>query len=266
FFDLLGVRAQLGRSLLPNETWSSTGLAHTIVISDRFWRQRFAADPRIVGRTVRIDGQPNEIVGVAPAGFSFPSEGIDIWQPTAWTPDTRGQDFFRRAHFLRAIARLSPGASLATADAELQTVAGRLKLLYPGTNKYMVAGLTSLHKFLVGATRLPLLVRLAAVALLLLIACANVGNLLLVQAAGREREAALRLALGAGRARLVRQGLTESLVLSTIGGACGLALGWAGTRALVRLQPRDMLRVHDFGVDRSVIVYLLAITVISALI
>src|SRR5205814_7440818 len=92
------------------------------------------------------------------------------------------------------------------------------------------------------------------------------GNLLLVQAAGREREAALRLALGAGRARLVRQGLTESLVLSAIGGAVGLALGWAGTRALVRLQPQGMLRVHDFGVDRSVLVYLVAITVISALI
>ena len=265
FFDLLGVRAQLGRSLLPNETWSSTGLAHTIVISDRFWRQRFAADPRIVGRTVRIDGQPNEIVGVAPAGFSFPSEGIDIWQPTAWTPDTRGQDFFRRAHFLRAIARLSPGASLATADAELQTVAGRLKLLYPGTNKYMGAGLTSLHKFLVGDTRLPLLVLLAAVALLLLIACANVGNLLLVRAAGREREAALRLTLGAGRARLVRQALTESLVLSVLGGVAGVALGVAGTHILEALQPAGMLRVSHFVVDWTVLAYVLAIVAGSGL-
>src|SRR5262249_38906215 len=154
--------------------------------------------------------------------------------------------FFRRAHWLRVIARLQPGVSAEAAGAELHAVAQRLKARYPETNKFMDAGLTPLHRFLVGDTRLPPLVLLAAVGLLLVISCANVGNLLLVRALGREREAALRLTLGAGRARLVRQALTESLVLAAVGGLAGLALGWAGTRALEVLQPAGMLRVSHF--------------------
>jgi predicted permease len=130
----------------------------------------------------------------------------------------------------------------------------------------MGASMTPLHEFLVGDTRLPLLVLLTSVAFLLLIACANVGNLLLVQASGRQREAALRLALGAGRSRLVRQSLTESLMLSALGGAIGLALGVVGTRALVALQPRGMLRVSEFGVDRPVLFYVVLITLASSLV
>src|SRR5205814_76298 len=129
----------------------------------------------------------------------------------------------------------------------------------------MGAMMRPLHDYLVGDTRLPLLVLLTSVALLLLIACANVGNLLLVQAAGREREVALRLALGAGRGRLIRQALTESLVLSLVGGVCGLGVGWAATRALVRLQPDGMLRVRDFGVDGTVLAFILGITMVSGL-
>ena len=248
-FDLLGIRMQLGRALMPDETWSANGTAHTAVISDGFWRDRFGADPRIIGRSLRIDGQPMQIVGVAPAGFSFPVEGVDIWQPMAWKPELRDQVSFRRAHFVRAIARLAPGVSLETADVQLQTVAARLKQQYPATNKYMGAGLTPLHQFLVGDTRLPLFVLLAAVGLLLLIACANVGNLLLVRAVGRAREAALRLTLGAGRRRLAKQALTESLVLSMLGGIAGVALGVAGTRALEALLPGGMLRSSHFSVD-----------------
>lgn len=265
FFDVLGVRAQLGRTLQPNETWSADGVARTAVISDRFWRAQFGADPRAVGRTIRVDGQQLQIVGVAPSGFSFPVEGIDIWLPRAWKPDIRAKDFFRRAHFMRAVARLAPGASLETADAQLQAVAGRLKQQYPATNKYMGAGLTPLHRFLVGDTRLPLLVLLAAVGLLLLIACANVGNLLLVRAVGREREAALRLTLGAGRRRLAKQALTESLVLSVLGGVAGIALGVVGTRVLEALQPPGMLRVSHFAVDWTVLGYVLIIVAGSGL-
>src|SRR5207253_10525942 len=127
-------------------------------------------------------------------------------------------------------ARLAPGTSIETATTQLHAVAGRLKQQYPATNKYMDAGLTPLHRFLVGDTRLPLFVLLASVGLLLLIACANVGNLLLVRAVGREREAALRLTLGAGRRRVAKQALTESLVLSALGGIAGGALGVSGTR------------------------------------
>ena len=265
FFDVLGVRAQLGRALVPDETWAADGVVRTTVISDRFWREEFGADPRAVGRTIRVDGQQLQIVGVAPSGFSFPVEGIDLWLPRAWKPDIRSQIFFRRAHFMRAVARLAPGTSLETADAQLQAVAGRLKQQYPATNKYMGAGLTPLHRFLVGDTRLPLLVLLAAVGLLLLISCANVGNLLLVRAVGREREAALRLTLGAGRRRLAKQALTESLVLSVLGGVAGIVLGVVGTRALEALQPPGMLRVSHFAVDWTVLGYVLVIVAGSGL-
>ncbi|HKW12295.1 MAG TPA: ABC transporter permease, partial [Gemmatimonadaceae bacterium] len=265
FFDLLGVRMQLGRALEPDETWSPSGVAHTAVISNRLWRERFSSDPHIVGRSLRIDGQPTEIVGVAPAGFSFPVDGVDFWQPMAWKPEFRGQVFFRRAHFVRAIARLEAGATLESADAQLQTVVARLKQQYPATNKFMGAGLTPLHRFLVGDTRLPLLVLLAAVALLLLISCANVGNLLLVRAVGREREAALRLTLGAGRGRLTKQALTESLVLSVLGGGAGVALGIAGTRVLESILPAGMLQSAHFDVDWTVLGYVIAIVLGSGL-
>ena len=264
FFSTFGVHAALGRAFNDNDTWKSG--AHVIVLSDRGWRDHFGADPAIVGKSATIDGKTFEIVGVMLPTFAYPREEVDCWQSIEWDRSKMGDVSFRRAHYIRAVARLKPGATQQHAAAELQAVVDRLKREYPATNKVMGAAMMPLHDFLVGDTRLPLLILLTSVAFLLLIACANVGNLLLVQAAGREREAALRLALGAGRARLIRQGLTESLMLSSVGGLCGLAVGWAGTRALVRLQPRGMLRVHDFGVDGSVLVYLVAITVISALI
>ena len=265
FFDVLGVRPQLGRTLLPNETWSADGRPRTVVISDRLWRTQFGADPGMVGRSVTVDGQSLQVVGVAPAGFSFPGEGVDVWIPRGWKPEIRSQDFFRRAHFMRAVARLTPGVTLESAGAELRAAAARLTQQYPETNKYMGAGLTSLQEFLVGDTRLPLLVLLFAVGLLLLIACANVGNLLLVRAVGREREAAVRLTLGAGKQRLAKQALTESLVLSLLGGITGVALGIGGTRALEALQPARMLRVSHFAVDWPVLAYVLAIVLGSGL-
>lgn len=265
FFAVLGVKAQLGRTFAPNEEWTTDGVAHTVVLSDRFWRDQFGADPRIVGRSIRVDGQSRQVVGVTPPGFSFPVEGIDVWLPQAWQPSDRAQDWFRRAHFLRAVARLAPGASLETARAQLHAVAGRLQQQYPAINKNMGAGLTPLHRFLVGDTRLPLIVLLAAVALLLLIACANVGNLLLVRAAGREREVALRLTLGASRRRLAKQALTESLLLSFLGGVAGIALGAFGTRVLEALQPPGMLRVSHFALDWPVIGYVVMLVAGSGL-
>jgi len=263
FFQTLGVRAALGRTFHDEETWQSA--ARVAVLSDRAWRERFGGDTSIVGTSVTLFGRPTQIVGVMPPGFAFPDAAVDVWLPTAWNPASRDSTFFRRAHWLRVVARLRPGASVPHADAQLQTVVNRLKGEYPATNRYMGATMVPLQDFLIGDSRLPLLVLLTSVAFLLLIACANVGNLLLVQAAGRERETALRLALGAGRSRLVRQALAESAVLATMGGALGLALGWAGTRWLVRLQPKGMLRVTDFGVDPAVLVYVVAISVASAL-
>jgi len=252
FFSTLGVRPALGRAFTFDETFSSA--THVAVLSDKAWHERFGGDSSIVGKSVTLNGKSVQIIGVMPAGFAYPVQDVDLWRTFEWTPEFRNSVAFRRAHGPRAVARLKAGVSIAHADAQLQAVVERLKREYPATNKYMGASMVPLHDFLIGDTRLPLLVLLTSVAFLLLIACANVGNLLLVQATGRQREAALRLALGAGRARLVRQALTESSVLSLIGGVCGLALGWAGTRALVRLQPADMLRVRDFGVDLPVLV------------
>lgn len=264
FFSTLGVRPQLGRTLRDQESWRNG--THVAVLSDRAWREHFRGDTSIIGKMITLDGRTTQIVGVAPPSFSFPVEGVDLWRSVEWAPDDRDNVSFRRAHWLRVVARLRPGVTRAHADAQLQSVVERLKREYPATNKYMGAAMMPLHDYLVGDTRLPLLILLTSVGFLLLIACANVGNLLLVQAAGRERESALRLALGAGRARLVRQALTESGVLSAAGGLCGLAVGWAGTRALVRLQPPQMLRVHDFGVERTVLLYVLVITALSAFI
>jgi predicted permease len=263
FFSVLQARAALGRTFTDAETWR-TGQS-VAVLSHRLWRDRFRSDPGVVGRTIQLDGNPVQVVGVMPAGFAFPNEKVDLWQPWAWNPNNRQQVFFRRAHWLNVIARVKPGITQETANAQLQAVVKRLQRDYPVTNSLMGAGMTPLHEFLVGDTRLPLLVLLSAVGLLLLIACANVGNLMLVKASGREREAALRLALGAGRRRLVRQALTESLVTSMLGGAAGVALGWWGTRALQALQPAGMLRVSQFEFDWVVLAYVLAITTVSGL-
>jgi predicted permease len=263
FFSVLGVRAALGRTFTDAETWR-TG-QNVTVLSHRLWRDRFGSDPKVIGRTIQLDGNPVQIVGVMPAGFAFPSEATDLWQPWGWNPQTRQQTFFRRAHWLSVIARVKPGVSQEAANTQLQSVVARLQRDYPATNTRMGAGITPLHEFLVGDTRLPLLVLLGSVGLLLLIACANVGNLMLVKASGREREAALRLALGAGRTRLIRQALTESLVTSLLGGLAGLTLGWWGTRALQALQPAGMLRVSELEFDWVVLAYVLAITTVSGL-
>jgi putative ABC transport system permease protein len=233
------------------------------MISDRVWRTQFGADPNVVKQTVQLNARSFQVVGVMPAGFRFPGMDADVWTTTGWSADQRTQVSFRRGHYLRAIARLKPGVSLDGANAQLQVVVNRLKRDYPATNRVMGAGMTPLQDFLVGNTRQPLLVLMGSVALLLLIACANVGNLLLIQTAGRGREAALRLALGAGRVRLLRQALTESLVLSVFGGAAGLALGWWGTRALGAMQPAGMLPVAEIGVSWSVVGYVIAITTAS---
>ena len=266
-FSVLGVHAAMGRTFGFDDSWHDPkSKAHVIVLSDKGWRTHFGADPRVVGKSAVIDGQTSEIVGVMPPSFAFPQDNVDLWSTFEWDPAHTADVSFRRAHYVRAVALLRAGASEVEANGQLQSVVARLKHDFPATNKVMGALMLPMHDFLVGDTRLPLLVLLTSVGFLLLIACANVGNLLLVQSAGREREAALRLALGAGRARLVRQALTESLVLAVIGGLCGLAAGWAGTRAFVRLQPRGLLRVSEFGVDHTVLGYVVATTVLSALI
>ena len=263
FFSVLGVHPEMGRALRDADTWKTR--TRVVVISDRMWREQFGADPDLVGHTITLNGKRAQVVGIMPASVRFPSENVDAWIPLWLDPASRADVSFRRAHWMRAIARIAPGVSLERANSQLQTIVRRLQLQYPETNRGMGAGMTPLHDFLVRDSRRPLETLLAAVTLLLLIACANVGNLLLVRAAGRERETAMRLALGAGRTRLIRQALTESVTLSLIGGAVGLAIGWWGTRVLIALQPPGMLPAGDVRMDWAVLGYVVAITMLSGI-
>ena len=263
FFRVLGVNPLIGRTLGDEETWSP-GAPRAVMLSYRTWRDVFAGADSLVGRTIQLGGRAVEVAGVLPERFEIPGVDVDVWQPVRWDPAARSAASFRRAHWLKVVGRLKPGVTVEQANSALQSVVVRLQHEYPATNTRMGAGLTPLHEFLVGRTKAPLLVMFGAVAVLLLIACANVANLLLVRAAGREREVALRLALGAGGGRLFRQSLAEIAVLALVGGVAGLALGWWGTRVLVALQPAGMLPVRDVSMSWMVMGYAFAATVLCA--
>lgn len=262
FFSVMGVRAALGRTFTAAETWSDA--EPVVLLSDAAWRTRFGGDEAIIGRQVVLDGGSYRVVGVMPRRFSFPEENLDFWLPTGWDRATIGQDWFRRAHWISPVARLRRGVTPAEAEAELQAVAAQLRREHPVINDQMGAGMTPLQRFLLGETRTQLLVLLGAVLLLLLLACANVGNLLLVKATGRRSELAVRAALGAARGRLVRQVMVESAVLAVAGGALGLALGWVGTRLLERMQPEGLLRITEFSFDLRVGAFALLVSLGSA--
>ncbi len=262
FFDVLGVRPALGTGFTPDDTWDTDG--RKVVLSWDTWTSRFGADPSVVGKTVTLGGREVRVTGVMPQGFDFPG-GVQLWTPYGWDSSNREQTYFRRAHWVWPIARLKPGVTLEEADAQLQNVASRLQAEYPETNADMGAGMTPLHRFLVGDRRTPLLVLLGAVGLLLLIACANVGNLLLVRAQGRARELAVRRALGAGRARLARLVLLESALLATAGGALGFLVGQWGLAALDGMRSLTLPGVAGLAVDGRVALFSVAVVAACAL-
>ena len=262
-FDVLGLPPAAGRTFTDDETWDVG--ERRAMISYGLWQSRFGGDPGIIDRNIDLGGFPVRVVGVAAASFSIPGRQADIFRPMGWQREQESQVSFRRAHWLRAVARLRDGVTTEQANAGLQVVVRRLQQAYPATNTNMGAGFLPLHRYLVGDVRQHLVALQAAVGLLLLIACANVGNLLLVRAADRERESVVRLALGAGRGRLVRQAFTESLVLAALGGVAGIALGWAGTRVLAALQPAGMLPVSGIGINTGVLAFALAIAIGSGL-
>jgi putative ABC transport system permease protein len=264
FFPVLGVPPALGRGFDPDDDWDRG--QQPAILSHRIWQTEFGGDPDIIGKSMSLGGaHPWQIVGVMPEGFTFPLRTTDVWLPYLLDPAMRGRVSFRRAHWMRTVARLAPGVSLAAANAELQTVARRLEVDHPETNTRMGAGITPLHDWVIGDTRRPLVVLLSAAAVLLLIACVNVGNLLLVHALRRSRDVALRFALGATRSRVARQALTEGVVLSLLGGIAGTAVGWAGARALLAMQPAGMLPVSEIGLDVRVLIFAVAITALSGL-
>ena len=247
-------RPVLGRGLQPaDERPDAPAVA---VLSHALWRARYGGDPGIVGHTIALDGRPVTVVGVMPAGLRLTGD-TQLWRPLV--PDET--DRARGAHRLGVIGRLRPGVSLHQAGAEVRAITRRLELQYPEDNAQRSARLTPLRDSIVGDTRPALLVLLGAVALVLLIGCANLASLFLARAASREREMAVRAALGAGRGRLVRHWMAESFLLTAAGAAAGLAVAWLGMKGLMAWAPRTIPRADEVALDLPVLLFMLATSV-----
>jgi putative ABC transport system permease protein len=262
-FSVLGVPPALGRSFLPDE--ERPGAAPVCILSDDLWQRRFGSDPKILGKAVTLNAEMWTVVGVMPAGFRFPQsiDHVDLWVPAMVRSTARTK---RAHHYLGVIARLKPGLSLDRAQAELDSLARRMELQYPETNAGLGIRLVPLRTQITGNIRPALLVLFGATAFVLLIACTNLANLLLVRATVRQAEMSLRLALGASRTRLVRQLLTESALLGLFGGILGLILAFAGTRLLINYSPGNFPATNEIAVDGRVLAFTLGLSVFTAII
>ncbi len=260
-FPMLGVAPIMGRWFAPGE--DTKGADHEVILSARLWKRRFNSDPNILDKTITLNGEAYAIVGIMPADFKF----APFWATHAelWVPNTLGDRIqTREGNSLRIFARLKPGVTVAQAQAEIKTITARLEKLYPGTNRAVVV--TPLRTMVVGNIETPLLIFLGAVGFVLLIACANVAHMLLARSAARQKEIAVRTALGAGRMRLVRQFLTENLLLAAIGGSAGLLLAIWGTRALVALSPANIPRLDSVTIDSRVVLFLIGVTFLTSVV
>ncbi|MCI0387438.1 MAG: ABC transporter permease [Acidobacteria bacterium] len=266
-FTLLGVNPILGRTFTPDD--GKPGQPRVVMLSYGLWQRRFGGDPKIISRKLILGGQETTVIGVLPANFkwhvrkgSMTKKSAELWSPWQVGEDSRQ----RRGRFAMAVARLKPGVTLAQAQTEMNTIGARLEQQYKEFNTNWGVNVVPLRTQFTGEIRLALLILLGAVGFLLLIACANVANLLLARAAARQKEVAVRAALGAGRWRIIRQLLTESVLLAALGGAAGLLLAWWGTGLLVSLSPPELLDLPRVEISTPVLVFTLAVSLLTGII
>ena len=263
FFQTLGTAPHLGRAFTPDE--QVPGRDRAVVLSHGFWTRRFGADSALVGGTLILNDEPFLVVGVMPPAFTYPAaQQIDAWIPlSVFGPEQIGRA--RGVHFLSVIARRAPGVSDAELDAEISGIAARLSREYDDNPGWTDAATQRLRETMLGGARRPLVLLMAAVAMLLIIACANIANLMFARATVRQRELAVRAALGAGRGRIARQLLTESLTLAGLGGALGVILGIVGVRALVGLGASELPRASGIKVDGTVLAFTVLVSVTAGM-
>ena len=258
---LLGVEPLRGRTFALEE--DQPGQDQVVVLSHNLWERRFNHDESIVGKKITLDAQPFTVIGVMPRGFFFPNRTTELWTPLAMGPDEAAG---RGDHYLRVIGRLKPGITINQANQNLRAIASQLEAEYPRTNEHLTFFANSFHDDYVGNVRTPLLIMLTAVGVVLLIACANVANLLLDQVASRRKEIAIRAAVGATRWFIVRQFLVESLLLAVAGGVLGVTVAIWGVSILSTLLPERLAQIRGISIDTKVLMFSLGATFLTALI
>ena len=262
FLETLGAQPMLGRVISPGE--DVQGGPRLVMVSNHFWQNYLGSDPHAVGNTIHVDGKPYTVIGVMPASFTPPAEHADVFVSLMVRDPGAGTE--RDLHFMHTYWRLKAGVTLAQAQADMAAIDRRLAEQYPAEEKERKSQLVPLHEWLVGDVRPALLVIFGAVGLVLLIACANFASLLMVRAFAGRQEWAIRAALGAGRGRLIRKALTESVLLSVLGGAAGLLFAQLGTSMLLALKPQELARLSGIHMDTRVLLFVLVVSVLTGIV
>ena len=262
FLETLGVQPILGRTISPAE--DVKGGPRLAMVSNHFWQNHLGSDPHAVGNMIQLGGNPYTVIGVMPASFALPAEHADVFV-SLWVSDPGGAAE-RDLHFMHTYWRLKKGVTFAQAQADMAAIDRRLAEQYPAEEKERKSQLVPLHEWLVGDVRPALLVLFGAVGLVLLIACANFASLLMMRAVAERQELVIRAALGAGRGRLIRKTLTESVLLSVLGGTAGLLFAWCGTSTLLALRPEELARLSGIHMDIRVLLFVLVISGLTGIV